>query len=55
MVDSTDRDRIEEARLELHKIVNDREMRDVIILVFANKQDLKDGKYCDQNCCFSYK
>lgn len=43
VVDSTDRDRIDEARLELHKIVNDREMRDVIILVFANKQDLKDG------------
>ena len=45
MVDSTDRDRIDEARHELHKIVNDREMRDVIILVFANKQDLKDGAY----------
>lgn len=45
VVDSTDRDRIDEARLELHKIVNDREMRDVIILVFANKQDLKDGWY----------
>ena len=43
VVDSTDRDRIDEARHELHKIVNDREMRDVIILVFANKQDLKDG------------
>lgn len=44
VVDSTDRDRIDEARHELHKIVNDREMRDVIILVFANKQDLPDGK-----------
>lgn len=42
-MDSTDRDRIDEARHELHKIVNDREMRDVIILVFANKQDLKEG------------
>ena len=46
VVDSTDRDRIDEARHELHKIVNDREMRDVIILVFANKQDLKDGMHC---------
>ena len=46
MVDSTDRDRIDEARHELHKIVNDREMRDVIILVFANKQDLSDGTFC---------
>ncbi|KAH9413384.1 ADP-ribosylation factor 6 [Dermatophagoides pteronyssinus] len=43
VVDSTDRDRIDEARHELHKIVNDREMRDVIILVFANKQDIKDA------------
>ena len=43
VVDSTDRDRIDEARHELHKIANDREMRDVIILIFANKQDLKDG------------
>lgn len=44
VVDSADRDRIEEARQELHRIVNDREMREVIILVFANKQDLPDGK-----------
>lgn len=44
VVDSADRDRIDEARQELHKIVNDREMREVIILVFANKQDLPDGQ-----------
>jgi len=43
VVDSADRDRIDEARQELHKIVNDREMREVIILVFANKQDLPDA------------
>ncbi|KJE88790.1 ADP-ribosylation factor [Capsaspora owczarzaki ATCC 30864] len=40
VVDSADRDRIDEARQELHRIVNDREMRDAIILIFANKQDL---------------
>ncbi|KAA3671551.1 ADP-ribosylation factor 6 [Paragonimus westermani] len=40
VVDSADRDRIEEARTELHKIANDREMKDAVILVFANKQDL---------------
>ncbi|WP_411025025.1 ADP-ribosylation factor-like protein, partial [Salmonella sp. s54836] len=28
---------------ELHKIVNDREMQDAIILVLANKQDLPDS------------
>ncbi|XDV41065.1 hypothetical protein PO909_010003 [Leuciscus waleckii] len=29
--------------LELHRIINDREMRDAIILIFANKQDLPDA------------
>ncbi|CAH8503318.1 unnamed protein product [Schistosoma turkestanicum] len=40
VVDSSDRDRIEEARQELHRIATDREMQDAVILVFANKQDL---------------
>lgn len=44
VVDCADRDRIDEARQELHRIINDREMRDAIILIFANKQDLQDGK-----------
>lgn len=44
VVDCADRDRIDEARQELHRIINDREMRDAIILIFANKQDLRDGK-----------
>ena len=38
------RDRVDEARQEMHRIINDREMRDAIILVFANKQDLPDGE-----------
>lgn len=46
VVDCADRDRIDEARQELHRIINDREMRDAIILIFANKQDLPDGKHC---------
>ena len=29
---------------ELHRIINDREMRDAIILIFANKQDLPEGE-----------
>lgn len=41
VVDTADRDRIDEARKELHKIIDDREMKDAIVLVFANKQDLK--------------
>lgn len=43
VVDSADVDRLDEARQELHKIVNDREMKDAVILVFANKQDQKEG------------
>ncbi|CAK8694190.1 ADP-ribosylation factor 6-like [Clavelina lepadiformis] len=42
VIDCADRDRIEEARTELHRIVNDREMKDAVILVYANKQDLPD-------------
>ena len=45
VVDCADRDRIDEARQELHRIINDREMREAIILVFANKQDLQEGTY----------
>lgn len=44
VVDCADRDRIDEAKQELHRIINDREMKDAIILIFANKQDLPDGE-----------
>jgi len=43
VVDSNDRDRIDEARQELHRIIGDREMKDAILLVFANKQDLPNA------------
>jgi len=43
VVDSADRDRIDEARQELHRIISDREMRNALLLVFANKQDLPGG------------
>lgn len=45
VIDSQDTDRIDEARLELERILADREMRDCLLLVFANKQDLPGGKY----------
>jgi ADP-ribosylation factor protein 6 len=48
VVDSSDRERIDEARKELHMIVNDREMREVVILVFANKQDLPEALKPDE-------
>lgn len=41
MIDSNDRARIDEARQELHRIILDREMKDALLLVFANKQDIK--------------
>lgn len=53
-MDCADRDRIDEARTELHRIINDREMRDAIILIFANKQDLSDGIICLNIIIISY-
>lgn len=43
VIDSNDRSRIEEARLELHRIILDREMKEALLLVFANKQDIPGG------------
>ncbi|KAL1894003.1 ADP-ribosylation factor, Arf Arf6 [Sporothrix stenoceras] len=43
VVDSSDRVRMEEAKQELHRIINDREMKDSLLLVFANKQDLENS------------
>merc|ERR1719261_1854425 len=40
IVDSSDRDRIEDAREELFRMLDDDEMRNAVLLVFANKQDL---------------
>merc|ERR1719271_1954022 len=40
IVDSSDRDRIEDAREELFRMLCDDEMRNAVLLVFANKQDL---------------
>ena len=43
VVDSNDRDRVEDAKEELNKMLNEDEMRDAIVLVFANKQDLPNA------------
>jgi len=40
VVDSNDVDRIEDARVELTRMMGEEEMRDASLLVFANKQDL---------------
>ena len=36
---------MEEAKSELSRIIQDREMRNVVLLVFANKQDVDGGKF----------
>lgn len=40
VVDSQDQERLQEARKELHKMLSEEELRDAVLLVFANKQDL---------------
>lgn len=43
MVDSNDRERMQEAQEELAKMLGEDELRDAILLVFANKQDLPNA------------
>ena len=43
VVDSNDRDRVDNARDELHRMLNEDELREAILLVFANKQDLPNA------------
>ena len=40
VVDSNDHERISEAKEELHTFLCDKELKDTILLVIANKQDL---------------
>ncbi|KAH7905797.1 ARF/SAR [Hygrophoropsis aurantiaca] len=43
VVDSSDRDRIAEAREELQQLLNEDDLRDALLLVVANKQDLPNA------------
>ncbi|XP_060535732.1 uncharacterized protein LOC132707799 [Cylas formicarius] len=43
VVDSNDRERIAEAESELHSMLDDEELRNSVLLVFANKQDLPNA------------
>jgi len=43
VVDSNDRDRIGEGREELMRMLNEDELREAVLLVFANKQDLPNA------------
>ncbi len=43
VIDSNDRDRIGEAREELQRMLNEEQLRDAVLLIFANKQDLPNA------------
>ncbi|KAI5607514.1 hypothetical protein C0J50_1825, partial [Silurus asotus] len=43
VVDSNDRERAQEAAEELQKMLQEDELRDAVLLVFANKQDLPNA------------
>lgn len=40
MVDSSDKQRLTEAKGELHKLLEEEDLKEAYILVFANKQDV---------------
>ncbi|KAF7655603.1 hypothetical protein LDENG_00053690 [Lucifuga dentata] len=43
VVDSNDRERVQESAEELTKMLNEDELRDAVLLVFSNKQDLPNA------------
>lgn len=43
VIDSNDKDRIDIAAAELHKMLNEEELSNAVLLVFANKQDLPNA------------
>nr|XP_039255291.1 ADP-ribosylation factor 1-like [Styela clava] len=47
VVDSNDRERLNEARDELKRMLSEDELRDAALLVFANKQDLPNAESTD--------
>jgi len=44
VVDSADEERLEEAREELSKLMGEEQLKDAVLLVYANKQDLPEAK-----------
>lgn len=42
VVDSSDRDRMPEAKYELHRILSDMQLQSIQVLVFGNKQDMRN-------------
>lgn len=48
VVDSADKDRIQEARYELRTLIDDPDLRDAVVLVLANKQDMPYAMSADE-------
>lgn len=48
VVDSNDRERAQEAKEELTKMLQEDELKDAVLLVFANKQDLPNAMACSE-------
>lgn len=49
MVDSNDRERVNEAREELSRMLSEDELRDAVLLVFANKQVSSRFCFCSRD------
>ena len=49
VVDSSDKERLIEAKEELFRIMNSDELRQVPVEIIANKQDLPGLRNCDSN------
>ncbi|XP_072269796.1 ADP-ribosylation factor-like protein 5C [Pyxicephalus adspersus] len=43
VIDSTDRERLPETREELYKMLAHEDLKNAAVLIFANKQDVKDS------------
>ena len=48
VVDSNDRERMSEARDELMRMLGEEELKDAVLLVYANKQDLPGAMSCTE-------
>ena len=58
MVDSNDRERVNEAREELSRMLAEDELRDAVLLVFANKQvslPFLCRRMCENPLCINFK
>ena len=43
MIDSNDRERVDDAKDELFRMLQEDELRNAVLLIFANKQDLPNA------------